>query len=652
MGLALAARTPVSLAVGWFLPAGRFAVGLDPLSAVFLVPIFLVPALGSVYGLEYWPQAQHPENGRKLSFFYGLLAGAMALVVIARNGVLFLIVWEVMAMASFFAATAEDDDPAVRSAGWVYLVATHIGTLCLIAMFALWKHATGTYMFGMPSTGNWAATTQADAMPLGLAGAIFVLALIGFGCKAGLMPLHVWLPGTHANAPSHVSAVMSGVMLKMGVYGIVRMAGVLPVGPSWWGGVVLGVGAATGVLGIAMALGQGDLKRLLAYSSIENIGIILMGVGLAVLGRTYHRPEWVLLGLGGALLHVWNHGLFKSLLFLNAGSVMHAAHTRAIDRLGGLGSRMPRTAGLFLLGAVAICALPPLNGFVSEWLIYLGLLHTVAPGNSPGIPPGTAPGLPVAALGAVALAMIGALAAACFVKLLGAAFLGTPRTAAAEHAHDPRKTMLGPMIVLAAGCILLGLAPWLAAPLLERVATGWSGELVPAGTAIQALAPLTSISLAAGGLIAGTGVLLVLLYQMLKRRTVARAGTWDCGYARPTARMQYTGSSFAQFLMSLWTWALWPQIERPQVAGLFPPAPGAAEVAGKTPARIAGAGAGARFAMFLPDTILERLVLPTFRLANRLLPKLRLLQQGRIQIYVIYFLGIVLLLLLWGRIGF
>ena len=310
-----------------------------------------------------------------------------------------------MAMAAYFAATAEDDNPDVCRAGWVYLIATHVGTLCLIAMFALWRHATDSF-----------ALNPAQGISAEAAGTIFVLSLIGFGFKAGIMPLHVWLPGAHANAPSHVSAVMSGVMLKMGVYGIIRMTAMLPVTAVWWGGVVLIVGAITGVAGIAFAIGQNDIKRMLAYSSIENIGIIMIGLGLALLGRAFNQPEWILLGLGGALLHVWNHSLFKSLLFFNAGAIIHASHTRNIDQMGGLAKRMPRTMVLFVVGAVAICALPPLNGFASEWLIYSGLFSTLGFGSGQGFP--------VAAIAAVPLAMIGALAVACFVKILGTVFLG------------------------------------------------------------------------------------------------------------------------------------------------------------------------------------------------------------------------------------
>ncbi|HLF93049.1 MAG TPA: proton-conducting transporter membrane subunit, partial [Planctomycetota bacterium] len=346
----------VSLEGTWSLPWGSPALRLDPLAAFFLVPVFLIPALGSLYGQEYWRQSEHQDNGRRLRFFYGLLCASMGVVVLARDAVLLLIAWEIMALSAFFLATTEDEDPAACRSGWIYLVATHLGTICLISLFA----------FLQRTTGSTALVPIADGMTSEAVTLLFLLTLLGFGFKAGLMPLHVWLPGAHANAPSHVSAVMSGVMLKMGIYGIVRMTGLLPRVAPWHAGLLLAVGAVSAVLGGVLALAQSDLKRTLAYSSIENIGIIALGLGLALLGRSVHRADWMALGLSGALLHVWNHSLFKSLLFFNAGAVIHAAHTREIGRLGGLSRRMPRVAALFMVGAGSICALPGLNGFVSE----------------------------------------------------------------------------------------------------------------------------------------------------------------------------------------------------------------------------------------------------------------------------------------------
>ncbi len=612
-GRALAGPLPELWIAAWGLPIGQFAVAIDGLSLVFLLPIFVVPGVGAIYGLGYWSGVSQVESGRRLGFFYGLLAAAMALVVIARDGVLFLIVWEVMAVAAFFVATVEDEKGEVRRAGWIYLIATHLGTLCLIAMFALLHQATS----------SWALTPMASgAVAPKLTTGIFLLGLVGFGVKAGLMPVHVWLPGAHANAPSHVSAVMSGVMLKMGVYGIVRLTGILPAGPVWWGGLLLGVGALSGVLGIAFAIGQGDLKRLLAYSSIENIGIITMGVGLAVLGRSMERPEWIVLGLGGAVLHMWNHSLFKSLLFLTAGAVIHAVRSREIEKLGGLAKRMPVTAAFFVLGAVAICALPPLNGFVSEYVIYVGLLQTALSGAGAAWP---------ASLGAVALALIGALAAACFVRLLGTVFLGEPRSSATAEAHEPGLSLLLPMAVLGGMCAALGLAPWLTIRLVERAASAWQGVPGRLAFPLEQTTQLTMVGVMGWVLLLMVALLLVVLKVALRGKAIGRTGTWDCGYARPTARMQYTGSSFGQSLVGLFGWALWPRRREPLVKGALP--------------------APSSFSSEVPDTVLDRLVLPAFRFADYFLPWLRLLQQGRIHVYLLYILGAVLALLLWGLTG-
>ncbi|MEI8242659.1 MAG: proton-conducting transporter membrane subunit [bacterium] len=615
VGMAGVAPAPAFLETPWLLPAGSFSVSMDAVSAVFLVPVLVLPALGAIYGLGYWPQRQHPANGRKLSFAYGMLAGAMALVTIARDGILFLIAWEIMALAAFFVATTEDREPAVRQAGWVYLVATHVGTLCLVALFALWQRTTGSF--------SWAPLSSAAvAQHPGVATALFLLALIGFGCKAGIMPLHVWLPGAHANAPSHVSAVMSGVMLKMGVYGIVRVAGWLPVVPSWWGCLLLGVGALTALLGILFAIAQRDIKRLLAYSSIENIGIMVLGIGLALLGRTIGRADLVWLGLAGCLFHVWNHALFKGLLFLAAGAVVHATGTRDIERLGGLVKRMPRTAALFLLGAVAICALPPLNGFVSEWLLYLGFFRAAgAAGGS---------SWPMAGFGAVALAMTGALAAACFCKVFGAVFLGEARSPATAGAHDPDLRLTVPMAVLAAGCLLAGVLPACAVPMIDRAVQAWTGAPVLAAGAVSwcEIAPLAWISWLSALLLAAVLGVAGLLLPAVRRAMPRRAGTWDCGYARPTARMQYTGSSFGQSLTELFAWVLGPRAQRPRILALFP--------------RVRG------FEQTVPDAILDRLATPVFQSSERMLMQLRFLQQGRIQVYVVYFLAAVLVLLLLG----
>jgi hydrogenase-4 component B len=581
-----------------------FTVEVDALSAFFLAPVCLVSLLGGIYSLSYWRQTDHADNGRKLSLSYGVLVAALMLLVVARDGILFLLAWEVMAVAAFFAVATEDHLRETREAAWMYLICSHIATLCLFCFFSLTAAVTGS--FGLVALPSGTSST--------LVTVIFLLGLVGFGTKAGIMPMHIWLPGAHAAAPSHVSALLSGVVIKMGIYGLVRMFTLMPSPtPVWCGGLILALGVISGVFGVAFAIGQHDIKRLLAYHSIENIGIILLGIGLAWLGRCYGRTDWVALGMAGAILHVWNHGLFKSLLFYSAGSVIHATHTREIDQMGGLAKSMPWTSAGFLIGAVAICGLPPLNGFVSELMIYLGLFRTL------GIGGGTT--CAWAAFAVPALALIGGLASACFVKVYGATFLGAARHEHARHAHESSPAMLVAMWGTASCCVVIGVAPWLIAPVIQQ-AIGRVGTRV----VLADLVPFQSLSVAAAVLIG----LLAIAGGFLANR-IARGAqsfvTWDCGYAAPTARMQYTSSSFAEMLVGLFAWALQPTSHVPKIEKLFPQ--------------------HASFHSEVPDTVLDRLILPCSRWLVRGLALFRYLQQGSLQAYLLYILLILILLFLW-----
>jgi hydrogenase-4 component B len=371
------------------------------------------------------------------------------------------------------------------------------------------------------------------------------------------------------------------------------------------------------VLGVVFAIGQHDLKRLLAYHSVENIGIICMGLGLAMMGRSMGRLDLVALGLAGSLLHVWNHGLFKSLLFLSAGSVLHATGTREMDHLGGLLARMPRTGIAFIVGAVAICGLPPLNGFVSELLIYLGLFRVATgPGDRIWL---------AGAFAAPALALVGALAIACFVKAFGVAFLGQPRTAGAAAARECGRLMALPMAVLAGGCALIGIGPSLLAPMLDGAVAAWAPERARELAPLAELAPLEAVTMTAIGMIVGLGLAGAALHARTRR--AAAAGTWDCGYAAPAATMQYTSSSFAQMLVRIFSWALWPEERSPRIAGVFP--------------------RGAAFHSDVPDVVLDRGVLPAARSMERLFSWLQWLQRRSINVYLLYILITLVSLLLW-----
>ena len=594
----------------WLPPATGVVVRVDALAVVFLLPIFLISALGAIYGVEYWSQAKHTHNAGKLRMFYGFVTAALAGVAVAANTILFLSAWEVMALSAFFLVTTEDEDRQVRAAGWLYLVTTHISTLCLFAMFSLMRGVTGSFALGPLAEGS--------VSPL-LANTLFILAVVAFGCKAGVMPLHIWLPSAHAMTPSHVSALMSGVLIKIGIYGLIRTTSWLPHAPVWWGGLLLGLGAVSGVLGVVMALGQHDLKRLLAYHSIENIGIILMGVGLALVGRSLNCMEWVLLGMAGALLHVWNHGMFKALLFLSAGAVIHVTHTRDLDQLGGLARVMPRTAFFFAVAAVAICGLPPLNGFVSELFIYLGAFRALGVGQSIS--------WSGAALVVPALALIGALALACFVKAFGTVFLGMARSPHVEHAHEVGRAMTGPMLVLAATCLAIGVLPLAVVPVMDYAVRDWLPQRIPAALAVSDLVPLGWVSVGALSLLLLTGLLGLVLVRNMRRRSMVPVCTWDCGYAAPSARMQYTASSLAQMLSGLLFWIQQPRLHRPDIVQVFP--------------------AKTFFRSHTLDLVLDAGLKPGFRLGARFLSSFRFLQAGNIHAYLFYIVVFLIVRLLW-----
>ena len=393
------------------MPGGTIRFAVDGLSAFFLMPVFLVSALGSIYGEGYWPEAEHPDNARKLRCFYGIATAGLLMVMVAGDAWSFLVGWELVGLAAFFLVTTEQDDAEALRAGWIYIIAAHIATLLLFAMFGLLREATGTWLL--------VRSSALGASPL--LTPILVLALLGFGIKAGVMPFHVWLPGAHAAAPSHISALLSGVVLKMGIYGLVRTLSLLPAFPEWLGLALLALGVVSGVLGVVLALAQHDLKRLLAYHSVENIGIILIGLGVGVLGVVQNRPVWAALGFAGGLLHVWNHAAFKSLLFYSAGAVIRAAGTRDLDcarRASPPHALHRRDVPGRSRRDLRAAPVERLRQRVADLLSASFRSLTAARDGATF----------AASLGAPALAFIGALAVACFVKAFGAVFLGNPRS--------------------------------------------------------------------------------------------------------------------------------------------------------------------------------------------------------------------------------
>jgi len=562
---------------------------LDGVSALFLALLSVVGGSGAVYAQEYWSEQHYPASAPRGRAWWSGLVVCMGLVLVSSNGLHFLIAWELFTVCAYFLITLDRRRREVRAAGWLYLAASHAGTVCLFAFFSTLAARTGSWELGP-------MREQAGLVPL------FWLAFTGFGVKAGVFPLHVWLPSAHASAPSHVSAILSGVAIKLGLYGIVRFSGWLPV-PAAAGWVVIGLGATSALLGIAFALAQNDFKRLLAYCSVENVGVILTGVGAALLAETNGDAAWGRLALAGALLHVWNHGAFKALLFFSAGSVLHATGTREMSRLGGLWRTMPWTAGLFALGAVAVAGLPPLNGFVSEWLVYLGLFDAVT---------GRGPAAWAAMPAAIMLAMTGALAMAGFAKAGAMIFLGASRTKPAAHAHECGPVMRGPMLVLAGLCVLIGLSPVLFWPAVARAVGSWR----PAWAVAEAPAPLAML----GSVHVVLAVLMVAAAVWLWRKAHAinmqRGLTWDCGYAMPTARMQYTSASFAGIAAGWFRWLLQPERTLRRPRGLFP----------EEAIRLER----------VPETVLEKLLGPVSVAVMQVSAAARRLQHGRLQSYVVY----------------
>ncbi|HEX9046782.1 MAG TPA: proton-conducting transporter membrane subunit [Verrucomicrobiae bacterium] len=576
---------------GFSLGTQAIHLQLDALGAFFLTLLAVLGGAASLYSQEYWADKAHPQSASTSRFWWSGLLLCIGVVLLAANGLHFLIAWEAFTVCCYFLITQERKKRVVRQAGWLYLAASHVAMLFLFAFFALLAAHTGSWELGP-------FQNHPELAPL------FWLALIGFGFKAGVFPLHVWLPSAHANAPSHVSAILSGMTLKLGIFGIVRFSGWLPLPPTA-GWTVAALGTVSAVLGVAFALGQHDLKRLLAYHSVENIGIILIGVGFAMIATAHGHPLWGQLALAGGLLHVWNHGLFKALLFLGAGSVLHATGTREMSRLGGLWRAMPWTAALFTLGAMAIAGLPPLNGFVSEWLVFLGLFDAASVH-------GVASWAAVPA--AVLLGVTGALALACFVKVCGVVFSGAPRTEAAQHAHECGWRMRGPMLGLATLCVAIGLAPVLFWTLVAPAAAVWQ----PAWADVALPAPLMALSafhlsVAAVAVLAG-----ILLWRLVKRNGLNRAGTWDCGYAAPTARMQYTAGSFAGIINEWFDWILRRDRHEQPPEGTFP--------------------AQAHRAEHTPETVLEKVVQPIAVQVLKISDAARRIQQGRVQTYILYLL--------------
>jgi formate hydrogenlyase subunit 3/multisubunit Na+/H+ antiporter MnhD subunit len=519
------------------LPGLPFHLRLDALSAFFLLLLGSTGAGISLFASGYFRKGEGTPPGL-LCLLYHLFVASMAMVLVADDAYVFMVMWELMALSSFFLVTTNHTIPAIRRAGYLYLLIAHVGALAILLAFGVLQANTGDYTFD---------NMRAQALSPFWASVAFLLAFFGFGAKAGFLPLHVWLPEAHPAAPSPVSALMSGVMLKTAIYGLLRVGfEILPTQYAWWGVLALAVGLATALFGVVFAAIQTDMKRLLAYSSIENIGLLAVGIGLALLFTGYRMPALAALALTAVLYHALNHAFFKSLLFLGTGAVLHATGERNLGKLGGLLRYMPWVGWLALVGVLAAAGLPPLNGFVSEWLLLQSFLFTL------GLPGTFINNLvPVVAAG---VALVAALGSYVMVKFFGVIFLGQPREPRLAASHDAARWERTGLLWLAAGCLALGLLPVQVIALIDPVtrvlvgdgigpqvaANGWL-LLAPVSRARASYSPLLFLLL-----VAASFALTFVLVRRLYHGRLRRAAPWDCGFPLLNARMQDTAEGFGQ----------------------------------------------------------------------------------------------------------
>ena len=609
-------RSPETLVLPLGLPDLPFHLRVDALSAFFLVLLGSATAAISLFSSGYFRAGEGTAPGL-LCFQYHAFVAAMAVVLVANDAYLFMVAWETMALASFFLVTTDHHIAEIRRAAFLYLLIAHIGAIAILLCFGVLQGGRGDYTFD---------AMRSIALPGFWPSIAFLLALFGFGAKAGLLPLHVWLPEAHPAAPSPVSALMSGVMLKTAIYGLLRVTFDLLHGAAWWwGAIALAVGLLTALYGVIFAAAQTDMKRLLAYSSIENIGIIVAGIALALLFTAYAKPIVAAIALTAVLYHCINHAFFKSLLFLATGSVLHATKERSLGKLGGLIHRMPWVAWLALVGTLAIAGLPPLNGFVSEWLLLQAFLFT------PSLPQSTVNMLVPVAAAALVLAV--ALAAYVMVKFYGVVFLGRPREPNLAYAHDPGLRERVALAYLAFGCVILGVLPSSVIAAIDHVS-----ELLVGSTVIRAgqsnwlfLVPIATNRSSYSPLVV-LAVILAILFIAIKtvhrvwHGRVRRAPAWDCGFPLQTPRMQDTAEGFGQPIRQVFEPFFRMERHLPTPFDTNP-----------------------RYEVRISDRVWAWIYLPIARFAETLARFAGLIQQGRIAVYLTYRFVTLLALLLIVR---
>lgn len=584
----------------------HLSFSLDTFSAYFLVPIFLICPCVSIYACQY---LDHDEHGARIAlsnFFFALFVLAMCLVVCANDFLTLAMAWEVMSIFSYFLVLYEFQRKQTRQAGYLYILFAQAGAMCIFASIGLIYSYTGDFSF-----------SSMQNLPEHAKLPIFLLALLGFGSKAGIFPVHIWLPHAHPAAPSHISATMSGVMIKIGIYGILRMYFLLNSSSPVYGQLIVILGCISGVLGVVYALGKHDIKRLLAYHSVENIGIILIGAGLGMMGIASGQPYMALLGFSGSLLHVLNHSIFKSLLFLGAGALGQMTKTRKIDEMGGVLRLMPLTGASFLTGSISISGLPPFNGFISEFLIYCAAFC--------GLKLST-PVFLSAGLAIIALSVIGGLALACFAKVYGIVFLGDPRTNKyTATGREARISMTAPQIFLALICLVIGIFP---KPFVQLANYGVMSLLHTNPLLQHDLLELTKrLSIATLGFLSVLGGIFLLRAILDRKKPITVSSTWGCGYTQPNSRIQYTGTSFARSIIEFFEPFVHIRTQYHALAANFP----------KT----------ASYDTKVHDIAELALHYSVVRPLLKLLDLLRWIQQGRIQAYIGYIVAAIILLLMF-----
>lgn len=608
---------PVAVVLPLGLPDLPFHLRLDALSAFFIALVGAVAFGVSLFSAGYFRRGEGTAPGL-LCLQYHVFLASMVMVMLADDAYLFMVAWETMALSSYFLVTTSHKIAEIRRAGFLYLLIAHIGALAILLCFGVMHGADGQYTF---------AAMRANELPVGWASTAFLLALFGFGAKAGMLPLHVWLPEAHPAAPSPVSALLSGVMLKTAIYGLLRVTFDLLSAQIWWWGVVaLVLGLLTALFGVMFAAVQSDMKRLLAYSSIENIGIIVAGVGLTIIFHTYGNPHLAALALVATLYHCLNHAFFKSLLFLGTGSVLHATQERSLGKLGGLIHNMPWVAGFSLVGALAIAGLPPLNGFVSEWLLLQAFLF------SPGLPN---PYLNMLVpLGSAALVLAAALSGYVMVKFYGVIFLGQPREGKSGEAHDAGIWERVALAWFAAGCVALGLFPMAIILLLDHVTRpllNFALSTAISGNGWLLFAPVAAERASYGPLLFLLGIVGTLLVTFVAVRVfyhgrVRRGAAWDCGFPEQTARMQDSAEGFGQPITHIFEPFFRSQRHMPDPFSNTPVYSNTNE-----------------------DRLWYWLYLPVARINERVASWIGILQHGRIHLYLLYSFATLLALLLFVR---